>query len=102
MSRLIDADALIDELGIGKDCNECKYNQEPYCKWKPDVVSVCETICTAPTIESEPKTGKWMWQTGDVYRCSECNVDVHVAECMGEPIYNFCPYCSAKMIGYAR
>lgn len=52
--RLIDADVLIEKIGIGKDCAECQHNEEPFCRWKPDVVDVCEAICTAPTIKPEP------------------------------------------------
>lgn len=52
--RLIDVDALTEKLGIGKDCNECQHNEDEfYCNWKPDVVDICEAICTAPTIKPE-------------------------------------------------
>ena len=52
--RLIDADVLIEKIGIGKDCNECQHNEDEfYCNWKPDVVDICEAICTAPTVEPE-------------------------------------------------
>lgn len=54
-------------------------------------------IDAMPTIE-ERKTGKWIWKTLDVYKCSECETETHVDECMGEPIYNFCPYCGARMV----
>lgn len=55
MSRLIDADVLIEKIDIGKDCAECQYNEEPFCRWKPDVIDVCEAICTAPTIKPEQR-----------------------------------------------
>lgn len=57
-----------------------------------------DSIKEMPTIE-ERKKGKWIWRTNDIYRCSECETDSHVAECMEEPIYNFCPYCGADMRG---
>lgn len=53
--RTIDADVLIEKLGIAKDCNDCKHNEEPYCRWKPDVVDICEAINDAPTIEPEQR-----------------------------------------------
>lgn len=53
--RPIDADALIEKLGIAKECNDCKHNEEPYCKWKADVVDICEAINDAPTIEPEQR-----------------------------------------------
>lgn len=49
--------------------------------------------------EKERKTRRWIWKTKDIYQCSECETEVHVAECMGEPIYNWCPYCGADMRG---
>lgn len=49
--RLIDADALMKKLGIGKDCSVCEQDGTPYCCWNPNVVDVCEAICDAPTIE---------------------------------------------------
>lgn len=54
--RLIDADALMNKLGIEKECAICEQNSEPYCKWNPDVVDVCEAICTAPTVTADIDT----------------------------------------------
>ena len=51
-----------------------------------------------PSVQPERKTGKWIWKTLDVYKCSECETETHVDECMEEPIYNFCPYCGARML----
>lgn len=58
--RPIDADELIAKLGIAHDCSVCKKDEGPYCRWKPNVVDVCEAINDAPTIEPERKTGKWI------------------------------------------
>lgn len=55
-----------------------------------------------PSAQSERKKGKWIWKTGDVYKCSECETETHVDECFEEPIYNYCPYCNAVMDGYER
>jgi len=60
--RPIDADALMKKLGIGKDCSVCEQHDTPYCRWKPDVVDVCEAICEAPNIEVQP----------DIVHCSDC------------------------------
>ena len=48
---------------------------------------------------SRERVGKaeWIWSTGDVYICSSCGEKTHVDECMGTPIYNFCPFCMAPM-----
>lgn len=58
--RPIDGDELIAKLGIGHDCSVCEKNDTPYCRWKPNVVDVCEAISDAPTIEPERKPGKWI------------------------------------------
>lgn len=47
---------------------------------------------------AEPKTGHWEWLTEDKYRCSNCNHETRVDECMNEPMYSFCPFCGAKMV----
>lgn len=93
--RLIDANALMKTLGItDMDCEKCAWGSHGFCTRGGDFRDACVAIEDSPTIE-ERKKGKWIWQTGDIYRCSECNTDVHVAEFMGEPIYNWCPYCGS-------
>lgn len=65
-----------------------------------------QIIDDEPTIEAEPvKHGKWERHTnfaGNYYTCTVCkNVAREMPECMGEPIYEFCPYCGARMDGGA-
>ena len=48
--------------------------------------------------EQEPKTGHWEWLTEDKYRCSNCNHETRVDECMNKPMYDFCPFCGARMV----
>jgi hypothetical protein len=92
--RLIDGDALMPKLKFIQEAEHQIYGKGSW-----GFASKCLTaIEDAPTIE-ERKNGRWIWKTGDIYRCSECNMDIHVAECMEEPIYNFCPYCGADMRG---
>ena len=58
-----------------------------------------EVIENLPSVNpQEPKTGHWEWLTEDKYRCSNCNSETRVDECMNEPLYDFCPFCGAKMI----
>ena len=47
----------------------------------------------------EPKTGHWEWLTEDKYRCSNCNSETRVDECLNEPMYDFCPFCGCPMVG---
>lgn len=105
----IDRIALMEKLGIGKECTVCEQNSDPYCMWKPDVVDVCEAICTAPTVMPERNKGHWikgkMWSEGIgmgetygfYYSCSECNNSVQGGydEC-GK---NFCEKCGADNRG---
>ena len=48
--------------------------------------------------DAEPiKHGRLGENTYGYRRCSECEAAVRVEECMGEPIYSYCPLCGAKM-----
>lgn len=47
----------------------------------------------------KPQTGHWEWLTEDKYRCSNCNHETRVDECMNEPMYDFCPFCGCRMEG---
>lgn len=58
--RLIDADAIAEKLGIGKECSKCQYSSDPYCAWKPNVVDVCEAIWTAPTESDTISRPQWI------------------------------------------
>ena len=57
-----------------------------------------------PAADVEPvRHGKWI-KLGvhhgmEQYKCSECNVACYVPEIMGEPMYEGCPICRAKMDG---
>lgn len=88
MSRLIDADALHKRIKAKNTSNAMMRAMKAECLAEID---------DAPTIESERKTGKWVWQTWSKYMCSECGRMTNVDECMEEPMYIYCPYCGAKM-----
>ena len=50
--RLIDADKLIETLGIAEDCEDCQYVASPrfcLCTKSSDFVNACEAIINAPT-----------------------------------------------------
>ena len=58
-----------------------------------------DTLLSAlrPVSREQVEKAEWIWSTGDVYICSSCGEKTHVDECMGTPIYNFCPFCMAPM-----
>lgn len=85
--RLIDADALVKELGS---------------KWNvlddQDFANkaVWRTIEAAPTVDvPDRKVGKWMAEPNCWYRCSNCGQ--HYPSIRGYMDYNYCPNCGAKM-----
>lgn len=71
--RLIDADAI--PWQYGKD---------------GDVVIFPDTIAKIPTIEPEPKRGRWIYDHGD-YKCSVCGHTIN------DPYYveNYCTRCGS-------
>ena len=64
-----------------------------------------EVLRSLPSVQPEPKTGKWIGTEFDGYadgnpvfyewQCSECGCIFEDEE----PTYNFCPNCGAKMKG---
>ena len=69
--------------------------------------SVCVAIkCFVeqmPTVDAvEVVHGRWEWITEDVYGCTNCGDVNHVKEVMGQPDWNYCPNCGAKMYGERR
>ena len=69
---------------------------------KQDTERIAKAMCIVgkalrPVSREQVKKAEWIWSTGDVYICSSCGEKTHVDECMGTPIYNFCPFCMAPM-----
>ena len=57
-----------------------------------------QAIEDAPTVDAvEVVHGRWEWITEDIYGCTNCGARNHVKEVMGQPDYNYCPNCGAKM-----
>ncbi len=93
MSRLIDADALID--------NMVDYVVDGYAESRDDFEEYTKMVQTAPTIDAVSVVhGEWIFRREFVedtpftgYRCSNCNY------WQGMGAWNFCPNCGAKMDG---
>ena len=94
--RLIDADALMQALGItNMDCEKCVWFDWEWsnCKRGGDFEDTCCAIENAPTIE-ERKKGKWNYHEPlDVFECSVCGGQ------MVRNVFNYCPWCGADMRG---
>ena len=82
-----------------KNCRTCNFksNKEGECWFVHD-----ENDC--PLIEiDEPKVGRWIDTNmtccgAKVYKCSVCDNEIdEMSTEMGEPIWNYCPNCGAKM-----
>ena len=94
--RLIDADALMQTLGItDMDCGKCAWYSKGYrrCKRDGDFEDACCAIEEAPTIEAVPVVhGRWERVGDSSYECSACGC---ISCCKGD----YCPDCGAKMDG---
>lgn len=89
MSRLIDADAVLDWANIAWNNNELSNE-----KWK----WISEVLNTFPT-EADVKAARWLWvktiidngkNPYSLYKCSNCGGTV------GKE-WNYCPHCGAIM-----
>lgn len=96
MPRYIDADEF-----MRKCCNDCGVkDREHFCQAHCGEKMMVEGVPTAD-VESV-RHGRWKSccnLMGEYFKCSECEQKVDVPTCMGEPIFDFCPYCGAKMDG---
>ena len=59
-----------------------------------NVISGIPPADVAPVVH-----GRWEWETGDIYRCTNCNGKAHVKEVMNRPAWDFCPNCGVRMDG---
>lgn len=41
----------------------------------------------------------WVRDTWGKYLCERCGAKTLVDEVMGSPVYKYCPYCAAEMVG---
>ena len=95
MKRLIDADALTDELIKGIEADTDRSIQTSFTK------SVCMILCKAieqqPTIDAEPvRHGKWELAE-DGWYCSACELYPPFDCDPEEKGIPYCPYCGARM-----
>ena len=94
MSRLIDADALMDRMyhdAFETDTDMQKWDSGCWIRYKMFENAIDE----APTIDAvEVVRGEWISLHNGKWKCSECGIEVLIYA-KG----NFCPNCGAKMDG---
>ena len=98
--RLINADALMDDLRIYDDCDVCpryKNGCKGHLQW------LCKRIKNAPTFElptiDPVKHGKWIKISDRNYKCSVCGAWWTVDRDSTMKDFAFCPSCGASMEG---
>ena len=80
-------------------------------KMYPDYMTVLEYLHQLPSAEPERKRGKWIsgaylqdtevkrYSAGLMY-CSVCKHEAYSDTDYGEQLFDYCPYCGARMVGY--
>ena len=68
--RLIDADALMDALGIAVECKDCSRNGTFGCKEDSTFVYACEAITDAPTIDPTVLCGMCRYWDSESHYCA--------------------------------
>lgn len=73
-------------------CKDCRWQSQS------ETEMPCKQCMHNYTDEWErAKIGHWIWQTEDIYQCSECGENIHVKEVMNKPQYAWCPICGRPM-----
>lgn len=92
--RLIDADALIEE--IGKEIDEAK--KAPLCDYCAGMKNVIDIIKNQDTVDPV-KHGHWKFAKDVYISCSVCDATILLFNAENP---NYCPHCGAKMDGEAE
>ena len=92
--RLIDADKLIENLGISYECSACKLQNGIYCKGV--FANACEEIIKAPTVDIRKNTKARLIVKAEglthYYICDQCGASI-------DPEDTFCRKCGAEIGG---
>lgn len=98
MAEYIEREEAISTIR-GIYCNGCDNHHGVMCR-ACSFDDAIEVLSDVPKADVEPaKYGGWVWDTGDVYMCSQCGEKSHVKEVMEKPVWEWCPCCGARMNG---
>jgi hypothetical protein len=91
----IDITKMVEDVGE-KALDEFQYKGHTIREWADKITSS----------EYQPvKHGHWIHKSGDhacEFECSACKTEVNdIPTLMGKPLFDYCPYCGAKMYGGA-
>ena len=94
---------LISRKDVIEVCDWWQHEYDESASRIDDIISwVAEGIKNLPTADPV-KHGRWIDRRSiaapNRYECSVCKRMTIVDECMGEPIYCYCPWCGAKTKG---
>lgn len=93
----ISREELINELKLGYFNKDLQEGKNDPCVIDAMIDWAIRTVKRLPPVTPKQKVGRWIWQTEDIYECSECHECIRVKEIMNIPQYKACPICCARM-----
>ena len=97
MSRYIDADELRKEVEDSMERNPHE-SGNLRSNHRVEHKHFMRLICSQPTADVVPVIhARWEYDMDGIYKCLNCFAETKVPDRMNRPIYEYCPYCGAKM-----
>ena len=105
MSRLIRYDDAIERLGAHLMANAqidwggtASTDIEDWKELADMILNGVPTIDAVSVVHGEWKPFDQAWGR-QIWYCTACETSMHMPTKMGKPMYEYCPYCGAKMKG---
>lgn len=91
ISRQAAIDAMFALCDTGETLAENKWRDNPH------IDAITDELEKLPSVKPERKKGKWVHMVG-FWECDQCHAEyTDMPTCMGEALYDYCPYCGAEM-----